>query len=675
MRSAHDRELPSAREIFAAAAAEAPVGCDVTRLSQVDDARTGSAGGNGTATPSTARKEEDEPMDTEAILRQAAARALEKQQKQNLRKARFAEGSVLASALGVNGDADEGDDAADDAADGGGGGRKRSAEDANDDYGMERWTTSSRATARSLVPKQRGSAGGGPNVEHARRGHRRPARWDRACLRGAGWRGGPRDGRRRSSASLLQRVGLRGRASQERALDFARRHINWEHGQPTTPWRLKLFHVQKSWWFQGTVLLCILASAYFLATEYPADPTKKANYLRTEIGLNAVFTAEFLVKVGALSWHYFRSGWNILDLVVLTNGWAIIGLSLAAPDRFVESLKILRLARVLRPLRALSIIPALREIINATLAAVRDLSSTLLIIAFFLTVFGTFLSALFSGLLRRRCHEPSLGGFYEPDALICSTYATVGRGCAAPNATCVVSGWGPYAELEGKAPFFIASGGHPARVSDTNPPKIPGFDNIGFSFLSVFVVWAGVGWTQIMYLVADAQGRGYESLFMLMHIFGAWVLVNLMVAALGTSFEREQANQRARKEDARKTRAMLLGNLGVDGKTTIGAPCGARCAARSTRASCGPRGATSASRFGAASAARPGRETKETIDMLKQMRQQGAAAPGGGGGGGLGRRGSGGGLGRRGSGGGGGGGGETLAGGAEAWAPAGGLPG
>ena len=237
----------------------------------------------------------------------------------------------------------------------------------------------------------------------------------------------------------------------------------------------------------------------------------------------------------------------------------------------------------------------------------RDLSSTLLIIAFFLTVFGTFLSALFSGLLRRRCHEPSLGGFYEPDALICSTYATVGRGCAAPNATCVDSGWGPYAELEGKAPFFIASGGHPARVSDTNPPKIPGFDNIGFSFLSVFVVWAGVGWTQIMYLVADAQGRGYESLFMLMHIFGAWVLVNLMVAALGTSFEREQANQRARKEDARKTRAMLLGNLGVDGKTTIGA-LQARCAALSSRPRA-LRGATSASSL-RGPAARPGARDK-----------------------------------------------------------------
>lgn len=73
-----------------------------------------------------------------------------------------------------------------------------------------------------------------------------------------------------------------------------------------------------------------------------------------------------------------------------------------APNQFVESLKLLKIARVLRPLRALSIIPALRAIINATLIAVRDLGSTILIICFFLVVFGVFMSSLLSGLLRYR---------------------------------------------------------------------------------------------------------------------------------------------------------------------------------------------------------------------------------------------------------------------------------
>ena len=153
--------------------------------------------------------------------------------------------------------------------------------------------------------------------------------------------------------------------------------------------------------------------------------------------------------------------------------------------------------------------------------------------------------ALLSGNMRYRCYDPSSKTFYEDRALICSRYKTIGRQCTREGSLCVDSGSGPYAKLEGLAPFYLAQYGHEASPFDANPPYTPPFDSFGWSVLAVFQVWAGVGWTTLMYYAADTAGRPYEAIFMIMHITGAWFLVNLMVAVLGVSFEREQARQKA----------------------------------------------------------------------------------------------------------------------------------
>ena len=48
------------------------------------------------------------------------------------------------------------------------------------------------------------------------------------------------------------------------------------------------------------------------------------------MGLNAVFTIEFGIKITALRWAYFASGWNIMDLLVLINGWLLIAIEILA---------------------------------------------------------------------------------------------------------------------------------------------------------------------------------------------------------------------------------------------------------------------------------------------------------------------------------------------------------
>lgn len=367
--------------------------------------------------------------------------------------------------------------------------------------------------------------------------------------------------RRRNSLLAPVRTGVR-RLSIRRGSKMTREQATAElhrlqHGTgPTSKWRRSLWNLQGHNAFRGFLLLCIMGSAYSLATEYPADPTKERDYRTVEISLNAVFTMEFLVKYGAFGKAYFYSGWNILDVSVAANGWAILVIEYLSPDRFAESLKLLRLARVLRPLRALSLVPTLREIINALIIAIQDLGSTLLLVCFFTVVFAVFLSTLFSGLTRYRCYDQAEKIFYEDPLLICSRYELVGRQCLRPNSICVDSGVGPYSNLDGLAPYYLT--GHEARPIDANPPYFLPMDSFFWAMLVVFQVWAGVGWTTVMYYVTDSLGRAYEALFILMHILGSWFLVNLMVAVLGASFEKETA--RHKKVEAERERLRALAN-------------------------------------------------------------------------------------------------------------------
>ena len=136
-------------------------------------------------------------------------------------------------------------------------------------------------------------------------------------------------------------------------------------------------------------------------------------------------------------------------------------------------------------------------------------------------------SSLLSSALRYRCYDVERDLFYEHPSLICSSTGS-GRLCHGPNSTCVDSGAGAHSSLStgGRdllelTPFFLRADGQSVadltpRPIDANPPYMPHFDSFPWAVLTVFEVWAGVGWTQIMYYVADAQGRMWEGVFMIM---------------------------------------------------------------------------------------------------------------------------------------------------------------
>ena len=101
---------------------------------------------------------------------------------------------------------------------------------------------------------------------------------------------------------------------------------------PEHPIRLLAFKIQSWGGFRMLLVLCILGSAYALATEYPADASKEQNYLYVEMALNALFTLEFELKLVAFGCKgYFKKGWNLLDFLVVLDGWVIVAITVRQP--------------------------------------------------------------------------------------------------------------------------------------------------------------------------------------------------------------------------------------------------------------------------------------------------------------------------------------------------------
>lgn len=84
-----------------------------------------------------------------------------------------------------------------------------------------------------------------------------------------------------------------------------------------------------------------------------------------------VFVAEITAKITAHGRHFFKSGWNLFDFIIV--GIALIPAS--------GALSVLRALRILRALRLLSVVPQMRTVISALLHAIPGMLSVGAIIA------------------------------------------------------------------------------------------------------------------------------------------------------------------------------------------------------------------------------------------------------------------------------------------------------
>ena len=65
------------------------------------------------------------------------------------------------------------------------------------------------------------------------------------------------------------------------------------------------------------------------------------------------------------------------------------------------------------------------------------------------------------------------------------------------------------------------------------------FDNILLSIMNIFQVITLEGWTDMMYIVRDAEGSyAYDFFFVSCVIFGSFVILNLMIAVQASYLDK-----------------------------------------------------------------------------------------------------------------------------------------
>lgn len=141
------------------------------------------------------------------------------------------------------------------------------------------------------------------------------------------------------------------------------------------PWRVRLAAWIESTPIQRIVLITILVNAIVLGLYI--DPTlleEQGPLLHAiDIACLALFTIEIALKLVAYRVGFFRSGWNVFDLIV-------VAIALVPGN---GALSVLRTLRVLRVLRVLTVVPSLRRVVAAFIHAIPGLGSVVAVMAIF----------------------------------------------------------------------------------------------------------------------------------------------------------------------------------------------------------------------------------------------------------------------------------------------------
>ncbi|PSN31689.1 hypothetical protein C0J52_21915, partial [Blattella germanica] len=283
-----------------------------------------------------------------------------------------------------------------------------------------------------------------------------------------------------------------------------------------SPWnaiRRTCIFLSTNQYFDYVVMITILLNCVFLAM---TDTVEEAEYI-----FLAIYTAEMIIKSIAKGfilnkYTYLRNPWNWLDFVVITSGYATIGME-------VGNLAGLRTFRVLRALKT-----QLAEVMTLTI--------------FCLMVFALFALQVYMGELRNKCvrkidssnasdiewtewvNDEENWLFTEEDEPVICGNVTGARHC-------------PFG-------YFCLQVGENPNHGYTS------FDNFLWSMLTTFQLITLDYWENVYNMVLSSCGPISVVFFTVVVFFGSFYLINLMLAVVALSYEEEaEITQEERRKD------------------------------------------------------------------------------------------------------------------------------
>jgi voltage-gated sodium channel len=144
--------------------------------------------------------------------------------------------------------------------------------------------------------------------------------------------------------------------------------------------------------FRHAVTALILVNAIIVGLEtYPEVKTVYGDFLQiADRAVLYLFTGELVLRFFAARppAAFFRSGWNLFDLAIVTLGF------LPSSEFFTVA----RLFRIIRVLRAISVIPDLQKVVAALLLSLPSLGHIAALLGLLMYVYGAIGTSLFGTL-------------------------------------------------------------------------------------------------------------------------------------------------------------------------------------------------------------------------------------------------------------------------------------
>ncbi|XP_061549017.1 sodium channel, voltage-gated, type I-like, alpha [Phycodurus eques] len=317
--------------------------------------------------------------------------------------------------------------------------------------------------------------------------------------------------------------------------------------------------------FSLVIMCTIITNCVFMTLSRPPDWAKNVEYTFT-----AIYTFESLVKILARGFcigkfTFLRDPWNWLDFSVIVMAYVTEFVNLG-------SFSALRTFRVLRALKAISVIPGLKTIVGALFQSVKKLSDVMILTVFCLSVFALIGLQLFMGHLKQKCvfmpvHNNSpINGTFSNETYMNGAYNNNQE--EAFNWTEYSLDNKNYYYLPGKRDPLLCGNGSEAgqcpegfsciKVGRNPNYGYTSFDSFGWAFLSLFRLMTQDCWENLYQQTLRASGKPYMVFFVLVIFLGSFYLINLILAVVAMAYEEQsQATIKEAQEKEEEFQAML----------------------------------------------------------------------------------------------------------------------
>uniref|UniRef100_A0AAQ4S0F0 Sodium channel protein n=1 Tax=Gasterosteus aculeatus aculeatus TaxID=481459 RepID=A0AAQ4S0F0_GASAC len=297
--------------------------------------------------------------------------------------------------------------------------------------------------------------------------------------------------------------------------------------------RISIKILVHSYPFTMFIMCTILANCAYMTRSQ--DSAQWAKYV--EYTFTAIYTLESVIKILARGFcigkfTFLRDPWNWLDFSVIVLAYA------TALIPGLGNFSALRIFRVLRAFKAISVIPGLKTIVGALFQSVKKLVHVMILTVFCLSVFALIGLQLFMGHLKQKCvripnNDTSYNGtengtfnwetykinssnhYYLPgkrDPLLCGNGSEAGQ---CPDG------------------FFCCKAGNNPDYNYTS------FDSFGWAFLSLFRLMTQDYWENLYQQTLRASGKPYMIFFVLVIFLGSFYLINLILAVVAMAYEEQ----------------------------------------------------------------------------------------------------------------------------------------